>query len=196
MLYLIKKKKKKNTCTYHYWNLHDMIYSSWDTAKQMEIGNFSSFFPLHPPKNPKTQHFEKWKNLLELSFYTCAPKITMIWFTVPEICSETDKNFVILDHFLPFNHSPQWSQISKYWKKWKRCLEILSFYTHMCTINEDHMIYGSWNITCDRQKFSTFWAISCPLSPLTTWKIKILTLKNTTGDITLHRCTINDNHMI
>ena len=124
-----KKKKKKNTCTYHYWNLHDMIYSSWDTAKQTEIGNFSSFFSFHPPKNPKTQHFEKWKNLLELSFYTCAPKITMIWCTVPEIRSETDKNFVILGHLLLFNHSPQWSQISKYWKKWKKCLEILSFYT-------------------------------------------------------------------
>ena len=36
-------------------------------------------------------------------------------------------------------------------KKWKRCLEILSFYTYMCTINEDYMIYNSWNIRCHRQ---------------------------------------------
>ena len=27
-------------------------------------------------------------------------------------------------------------------KKWKKCLELLSFYTQMCTINEHHMIYG------------------------------------------------------
>ena len=82
-------------------------------------------------------------------------------------------------------------------KKWKKCLEILSFYTYMCTINEDHMIYGSWNIRCDRQKFLSFWAIFCPFSPLTTWKIKILTLKKTPGDIIiLHICTINDNHMM
>ena len=72
----------------------------------------------------------------------------------------------------------------KFWKKkWKKCLDILSFYTYMCIINEDHMIYGSWNIRCDRQKFLSFWAIFCPFSPLTTWKIKILTLKKTPGDI-------------
>ena len=32
-------------------------------------------------------------------------------------------------------------------------------HNHMCTINEDYMIYGPWNIRCDRQKFSLFWAI-------------------------------------
>ena len=83
-------------------------------------------------------------------------------------------------------------------KKWKKCLEILSLCTFMCTIHEDHMIYSSWNIRCDWQKFSTFWAIFCPFSPLiTTWKIKILTLKKTTADIIiLHICTINDNHVM
>ena len=36
-----------------------------------------------------------------------------------------------------------------------------------------------------------------PFSPLTTWKIKILTLKKTPGDIIiLHICTTNDNHMM
>ena len=59
------------------------------------------------------------------------------------------------------------------------------------------MIYGSWNISCDRQNFSSFWAIFCPFSPLTTWKIKILTLKKTPRDIIiLHICNINDNHMM
>ena len=49
-------------------------------------------FPLCPPKRPKNQNFEKWKNLLEVSsFYTCAPKITITWCTIPEIPSETDK---------------------------------------------------------------------------------------------------------
>ena len=28
-------------------------------------------------------------------------------------------------------------------KKIKKWLKILSFYAYMCTINEDHMIYGS-----------------------------------------------------
>ena len=34
-----------------------------------------------PPKNPKNQNSEKWKNMLEVSsFYTCVPKITIIPF--------------------------------------------------------------------------------------------------------------------
>ena len=82
-------------------------------------------------------------------------------------------------------------------KKWKKCLEILSYYTYMCTINEDHMLYGSSNVRCVRQKFSSFWTIFCPFSPLTTWKITILTFYKTPGDmIILHICTINDNHMM
>ena len=98
--------------------------------------------------------------------------------------------------FLPFYHSPNDPEYQNFEKN-KTGLEILSFYTYMCTINEEHMIHGSWNIRCDRLKFSTFWAIFCPLSPLTTWKIKILTLKKTPGDITiLQICTINNNHMM
>ena len=104
--------------------------------------------------------------------------------------------FVILGSFLPFTTSPpshlMMPKIKILRKNVKKCLEILSFYTYMCTINQDHMIYGSWNIMCDRQKFSSFY----PFSPLTTWKIKILTLKKTPGDIIFHICTINDNHMM
>ena len=66
----------------------------------------------------------------------------------------------------------------------------------MCTINEDQIIYGSWNIRCDRHKFLSFCTIFCPFRPLMTWKIKILKLKKTTGDIILHMCNINDNHMM
>ena len=45
--------------------------------------------------------------------------------------------------------------------------------------------------------FLSFWDILCRFSPLTTWKIKILILKKTPGDIIiLHICTINDNHMM
>ena len=76
------------------------------------------------------------------------------------------------------------------------CLDILSFYTYMCTVNEDHMIYGSWNTRYDRQ-FLSFWTIFCPFSPLTNWKIKILKLKKIPGDLIIsHICTINGNHMM
>ena len=83
-----KKKRKKRTCRYHYQNLDDVIYSSWDMEhkilKLVVLGHFLSFYSLKNPKN-----FEKWKNLLEISFYTSAPQMTITWCIVPEIWSVT-----------------------------------------------------------------------------------------------------------
>ena len=69
---------------------------------------------------------------------------------------------------------------------------------HMCTINDNHMMYGSHAIEHDRQNFLSFWTIFCTFTPLTTQKIKILKkMKKPPGDIIiLHKCTINYNHMM
>ena len=69
---------------------------------------------------------------------------------------------------------------------------------HRCNINDNHMVYVSWDIKSVRQNFLPFWTIFCTFTPLTTWKIKILKkMKKTPGDIIiLHMCTINDNHMM
>ena len=120
--------------------------------------------------------------------------------------------FVILGPFLSFYHSyllpppppppplpPNYPKNQNFEekKKMKRMPGHIILLTYKCTINEDHMIYGPWNIRWDRQKFSLFWDISSPFSPLKTWKIKILTLKKTPGYIIiLHICTVNDNHMM
>ena len=45
---------------------------------------------------------------------------------------------------------------------------------HMCTINDNHMMYGSWNMEHDRQNALSFWTIFCTFVPLTTPKMKIL----------------------
>ena len=98
--------------------------------------------------------------------------------------------------FCPFTTTPPPHDLEnqnsgKKKKKKKKSWEILFFYTYMCNINEDHLIHGSWNIRCDRWKFLSFWAIFCPLSPLTTHKLKILKLNKIPGDIIiLHICTI------
>ena len=45
--------------------------------------------------------------------------------------------------------------------------------------------------------FQHFGPFFCPFSPLTNWKIKILTLKKTPGDtIILEICPINDNQLM
>ena len=57
------------------------------------------------------------------------------------------------------------------------------------------MIPGTWSV---RQNFLSFWTIFCPFIPLTTQKIKILKKKerNTWIYYHLHRCTLNENHMM
>ena len=65
---------------------------------------------------------------------------------------------------------------------------------HMCTINEDHMIYASWNIRHDRQTFSSIWAILCLFTPLTIQKIKIL--KKYREELSFYTCILNYNHMM
>ena len=98
--------------------------------------------------------------------------------------------FIILGHFLPF-YSP--CNDPKNQNSWRYYPFI---HIYMCTINEDHMIYGSWNKRCNRQEFLWFRVICCPFSPLTTQKIKILKFRKTFGDmIILYICNINDNHV-
>ena len=45
---------------------------------------------------------------------------------------------------------------------------------HMCTKNHNHMMYGSWDMECDRQNFLSLWTAFCSFNPLGTQKIKIL----------------------
>ena len=79
--------------------------------------------------------------------------------------------FVILDHFLPFyNHN--YSKDHNFEKMKKRPGEIIIL--HMCTINENHVMYGSWYMECDDQNFLSIWTIFCTFTPLKTRKIKIL----------------------
>ena len=50
--------------------------------------------------------------------------------------------FALIPHY--------WSQQLKFGKNVK------NIYKHMCTINQGHMIYGSWDIKCKRQGFCHF----------------------------------------
>ena len=95
------------------------------------------FLPYDPP-NPKNPNFEKMRKLLEISFYTCAPQMTITWCTVSKISSTTD---IIFCHFgNPGNQNFEMK---------KRPGDI----TPMCTINENHMMHGSWDMVHDTEFF-------------------------------------------
>ena len=83
------------------------------------------------------------------------------------------QNFCHLDHFFPFYLPPPLkAKKSKFWKNEKkkpRGIAIL----HKCTKNRDHMLHCYWDTMHDKCNYFLFWAIFCPLTPLTTQKIKI-----------------------
>ena len=95
------RKNKETTCGCHYQNLDDMNYSSWDTEQNiLKLVILGHILPFYPPKNQKKSKFWIMKKFAEISsFYTCVPKITIIWYMVPEIRSEAD---IIFCHFGPY----------------------------------------------------------------------------------------------
>ena len=71
------------------------------------------------------------------------------------------KFFVILGYFLPFYPSNN-TKNQNFEKNEKNLLEILSFYTS--ALNENHMMYDSWDMEHSRQNFFSFWTIFCPFT--------------------------------
>ena len=68
---------------------------------------------------------------------------------------------------------------------------------HMCTINGNYMIYGSWNMERDWQNFLSFWTIFLRFYPTNNPKKIFWAKEKNSGDIIiLHMCTIKDNEMI
>ena len=101
------KRKKKNTCIYHYQNLDDMIYmiySSWAIEQNiLKLVILGYLFPFYPHKNPKIKILKTEKICWRYHHFT---QITIIWCAVPEIWSETGKSFC---HFGPlFTLSAPW----------------------------------------------------------------------------------------
>ena len=95
----------------------------------------------------------------------------IIWCVVLEIWNKADKIFSHLDHVLPF-YPPNNPENQNFEKMKKSPWDIII--SHKCTINNNHMMYDSWDMKRDRQNFLSFWTIFCPFTPLTTQKIKIL----------------------
>ena len=110
--------------------------------------------------------------------------------------------FVILGHFLPFNPPPppSPSPYNPENQNFKNPNEVSGdvIISHKCTINADHIMYGSWDIRHSGQSFLSFRVIFCLLTNLTTQKNQNFEKRNKKPGyiIILHLCTTNDNHMM
>ena len=78
------------------------LCGSWDIrhSRQSFLSFWATFWPLTPLKTWNIQILKKWKNCLEISFYTCLPQMSIIWCTVPEIWNTTDRIFSHFGQFL------------------------------------------------------------------------------------------------
>ena len=152
MSFLKKKRKRKITGSIIVLhlptkNLDDMIYSSWDIEcdrlKLVIMGHFLPFF-ITPLTTQKIKFFKK-------------------------------------NHFT-HTYQKSWSNVRlKYWKNNQINDVCFLRYTllktgdiillQVCTINEDHMMHGSWDIR--HNSFLSIWTIFCPLT-LKTEDIMIL----------------------
>ena len=129
-----------------------MQYCSWDMARNgcnCYFSFWTVFCPFTPLTTWKMKISKQWKKRVQMtSFYISAPKVMIIWYTVPEIWNMTDVtvfHFGIFFALLP-PLTAQKIKISKKWKKTPGDIIIL----HMCTKNYDQM-FGSLKMVCDGQ---------------------------------------------
>ena len=80
----------------------------------------------------------------------------VIWCMVPEIGSAMDIIFWYFGPVLPFypSNNPK-NRNFENMKKKPGDIIIL----HKCTINDSHMMYGSWDMECNGQNFMSFWTV-------------------------------------
>ena len=86
--------------------------------------------------------------------------------------AEWTEFLVILDQFFLSFNPPNNLKNQNFEKMKKTPRDIIIL--HMCTTNDNHMMFGSSDIECDGQNFLSFWTVFCHFTPLTTQKIKIL----------------------
>ena len=148
-----------------------MVPEIWSAMDKIFLSFWTVSCRFNPLTTWKIKIWKKWKNHLEiLSFFTCVHKWQShdVWFL--RYGAWRTKFFCHLDFSCAFTpNNPK----NQHFEKIKiKSGDIIML--HMCTINDIHMMYGFWDIKCDRQSFLSFWTVVCPFNPLTTWKIEIL----------------------
>ena len=125
---------------------------------------FIFHFELFLPFYQKMRNSEKWKQFLEILFYTSVTKIMIIHYTVPEIWHLTDVTVIFhFGLFFPFYH-PNSLKNENLKKKEKTPWDIIIL--HKCTKNHDHRLYYSWDMKPDGCNcYFSFWVIFHPKTP-------------------------------
>ena len=137
-------------------NYNHMMYDSWDTEwDRQNFCHFRSFSALSPPYRPgKSKFWEIEKNTWRYYHF--------ILMYGPWDMERNWHNFlsfwVIFGPFTPLTIDAE----PKFWKIKKTFGYIIIL--HMCTINDNHIMHGSWHMEREWQNFLSFQTIFCPLT--------------------------------
>ena len=148
---------------YHKWRSYDICFLKYKVRQTEIFVILGHFLPFRPPDNPENQNFKIHKSTSRYYHFTHLYHKWQsydVWFM--RYGSWQTEFFVILDRFLPF-YAPMdpENQNLKKMKKTPKDIILLQ----MCTINDSQMMYGSWDIECNRYNFCHFGPIFALLPP-------------------------------
>ena len=130
-----------------------MIHDSQDMDSNRQ--NFQDNFLLFcPSNNPEKQNFERLKNLPGdiIILQVCTINNNHIMYGSWKMECHGQNFLSLRTTFYHFTHSPYQPEKSKFWKMKKNPQDIWDI-LHMCTINEDHIMYDSWDMEQRGQNF-------------------------------------------
>ena len=137
-----------------------MVPEIWTTTDKI-FCHSGPFFALLPPYGPRKSKFCKnehhnWRYYhFTNAYYKWQPHD--VWFLRYEV--QQTEFFVVLDCFLPFY--PTNNLKNKNFEKLKKTPGDIII-LHVCTINDNHMMYGSWDMRHECQNFLSFWTFFAP----------------------------------
>ena len=157
-------KNEKICWRYHYFTnvyqksqLHDVRFLRYG-VRQTEffviLGHFLPFYHPHShvsPNDPENQNFEKKRKNTWRYYQGRFLPLYPSPYPPPRLLDPENQNFEKM-------------------KKASWGIIIL----HLCAINDNRMIYGSWDMKGEGQNFFPFSTVFCPFTPVTNRKIKIL----------------------
>ena len=139
---------------HHKWQLYFVLflkYQAWQTDFFVIFGYFLHFYPSN---NVEDQNFDKMKKtprdivILNMSTINEVPKIKIMMNDSQDIEHDRQNFFSFWTIFCPL--------LFNFWKNEKKKTPGDIIILQKSTINDNHMIYGSWDMKCNRHIFCHF----------------------------------------
>ena len=176
---------------YHKWRSYDIWFLKYKVWQTEIFDNLGHFLPFQPLKNLENQNFNTEKNTWRYYHFTNMNDSHMMYGSSDMECNR--HNFLSL--WTDFTLLPPSNLKNQNFEKMKKVTGDIII-SHRCNINDNHMMYSSWDTKCNRQNFLSFWRAFCSFTPYQPEKSKFWKneKKNPGAIIILHSCTINQSY--